>query len=141
MPTYNKASLAKKPKAKKGNKTIAGGSDGDGSGGSTKKNPLSKRPVKKVPIKRPSVKKEEVAKKNSVVIEPKAKATKKRPNAVITSEKKPKLSFSGKLSKETPPNELMYSDVTGKPIPKPTRKPVKAKAKKKVTKPKKRGGR
>ena len=59
MPMYNKASLAKKPKA-------------------TKKTPLSERPVKKVPIKRPSVKKEEVAKKNRVAFEPLKKSTTKK---------------------------------------------------------------
>lgn len=104
MPTYKKASLAKKPKA-------------------TKKTPLSKRPVKKVPIK----KKENVT------------AKKKRPNAVITSEKKPKL-FAEFPRKDYPVEEQQWSDVTGKPIPAPPRKPVKAKAKKKATKPKSRGG-
>ena len=116
--------MIKKPKAKKSNVAIEGGSSGSGSGGSmgsgeggsNKKTPLSKRPVKKVPIKRPSVKKEEVAKKNRVAFEPFKKAPTKR-----------KLPDPPR----NPVRSKADSVVTG----------PKSKAKKKATKPKSRGGR
>ena len=127
MPTYKKASLAKKPKA-------------------TKKTPLSKRPVKKVPIKKKALGATKLSTGNEVVklgegYKARTSANKKkRPNATITSEKKPKL-FAEFPRKAYPVEKPQWFDVTGKPVPAPPRKPVKAKAKKKATKPKSRGGR